>query len=100
MQHPCEPDQGNRELTTRVSRVTENLKEVGTTKHYAEEHEVHTMQSVGGGAISLKPKTDTERQGVYATAMSVKEVRMYPGRSHFTHESATKKNGVRSQQTP
>lgn len=103
MKDPCEPDQGNRELTTRVFGVTQNLKEVGTTKRYAEEHEVHTRQSVGVRRHkSLKPKTDTERQVVYATAMSAKEVRMYPGRSHLTHESATyeKKYGVRSQQKP
>jgi len=75
-------------LTTRVSRATENLKEVGTTKHYAEEHEVHMRQAVGvRWQTSLKPKTDTERQSVDATAMSVKEVRMYPGRSHFTYEN-------------
>lgn len=62
--------------------MTENLKEVGTTKHYAEEHEAHMRQSVGvRRQQSLKPKTDTERQSVDATAMSVKEVRMYPGRS-------------------
>ena len=80
MKDPCEPDQGNRELTTRVSEVTQNLREVGTTKHYAEEHEVHTRQSVEvKWRISLKPKTDTERQE-YATVMSVKEVRVYPGR--------------------
>lgn len=70
--------------------MTQNLKEVGTTKHYAEEHEVHTRQSVGvRWQISLKPKADTERQDVDATAMSGKEERMYPGRSHLTHESAT-----------
>lgn len=70
--------------------MTANLKEVGTTKHYAEEHEVHMRQHVGVRRHkSLKPKTDTERHDVNATAMSAKEVRMYPGRSHLTHESAT-----------
>jgi hypothetical protein len=34
-------------LTTRVSRATANLKEVGTTKHDAEEHEAHKRQAVG-----------------------------------------------------
>jgi hypothetical protein len=92
MKDPCEPDQGNRELTTRVLRATANLKEVGTTKHYAEEHEVHTRHAVGVRMqVSSKPKTDTERQYVDATAMSVKEVRVYPGRSRPTHESATQK---------
>ena len=90
MKDPCEPDQGNRELTTRVPQATADLKEVGTTKHYAEEHEVHTRQSVGMRRHkSLKSKTDTERQGVYATVLSVKEVRMCPGRSRFRYESTT-----------
>jgi len=92
MQDPCEPDQGNRELTTRVSRATENLKEVGTTNHYAEEYEAHMRQAVGmRGQYDSKSETDTGRQTVNATAMSGKEVRMYPGRSRFTHEGATKK---------
>ena len=62
---------------------------------------MHTRQSVGvRWQKSLKPKTDTERQVVYATAMSVKEVRMYPGRSHLTHESATlKKKKKRSEKS-
>ena len=48
-------------MTTRVSGVIQNLKEVGTTKHYAEEHEVHMRQVVGVRRHkSLKPKTDTE----------------------------------------
>lgn len=57
---------------------------------------MHTRQSVGVRRHkSLKPKTDTERQVVYATVMSVKEVRMYPGRSRLMHESATAKSGLR-----
>lgn len=67
-----------------MSRATANLKEVGTTKHYAEEHEAHRRQAVGvRKQYSLKPKSDTERQDVNATAMSGKEVRMYPGRSRL-----------------
>lgn len=63
-----------------MSQATGNLKEVGTTKHYAEEHEVQKRQAVGVRRHkSLKPKTDTERQSVNATAMSVKEVRITRG---------------------
>ena len=80
MKDPCEPDQGNRELTTRVSRATENLKEVGTTKHYAEEHEVHMRQLVGmRGHNYSKSKTDTERQDVNATVNECERSAHVPG---------------------
>ena len=50
-----------------------NLKEVGTTKHDAEEHEVHIRQVTGvRWPKSLKPNTDMERLFVDATAMRAK----------------------------
>lgn len=50
-----------------------NLKEVGTTKHDAEEHEVHMRQVTGVRWLkSLTPNTDMEQLFVYATAMRVK----------------------------
>ena len=53
--------------------MSANLKEVGTTKHYAEEHEVHKRQVTGvRWHKSLKSDTDMERLFVNATAMSVK----------------------------
>ena len=53
--------------------MTANLKEVGTTKHDAEEHEVHTRQVTGvRWQKSLKPNTDMEQLFVDATAMGVK----------------------------
>lgn len=53
--------------------MTANLKEVGTTKHDAEEHEVHMRQTTGvRWPKSLKPNTDREQLFVDATAMRVK----------------------------
>lgn len=54
-------------------RASANLKEVGTTKHDAEEHEVHTRQITGvRWPNSLKPNTDMEQLFVNATAMRAK----------------------------
>ena len=53
--------------------MTANLKEVGTTKHDAEEHEVHRRQVAGVRWLnSLTPNTDMEQLFVNATAMRVK----------------------------
>ena len=79
-----------------------NLKEVRTAKRYAEEHEAHIRRSIRGktAKIVMSPELIRNAWIVNATAMSVKGVRMYPGRSRLVHESATLRNDVRSQPRP
>jgi hypothetical protein len=74
-----------------VSIVRWNLKEVRTAKRCTEEHISAHMRHLCGarGLKSLKPDTDTEHINVDATVISVKEVCMYPGRSHFIFERGT-----------